>query len=201
MEEKKERAIEKAREYFHRHGYRGASLSALIAEIGISKPTFYNYFRNKQELFYTVMLETYNEFRYRYNQQARSAANGMEKLDLYVSTWAWFLDAYPIFRDLYKPGNDLVARWGQSRYSKEFFAEGVETVRSILEQGIEEGIFNHDMEPQSAAPLLYAVVMAALTADPALQRRPSEPDFHVDAARLVQLLGRGVLARENLPEA
>ncbi len=200
MEEKKERAIEKAREFFHRHGYRGASLSALIGEIGISKPTFYNYFRNKLELFYTVMLESYNEFHYRYDQQARTASNAMEKLDLFVCTFAWFLDAYPIFRDLYKPGNDLMARWAQSRYSREFYAEGVEIVRSILEQGMEEGIFDRGLDLQAAAPLLYSVVLSTLTADSSPHRRPSDPGFRVDASALVRLLGRGVLAREDVPE-
>ena len=106
MEEKKEKTVEKAREYFHTYGYRGASLSALIAEIGISKPTFYNYFKNKEELFFTVMRETYNEFHYQYNQQAKSAPNAMEKLDLFIMTYSWFLDSYPIFRDLFKPGNE-----------------------------------------------------------------------------------------------
>jgi AcrR family transcriptional regulator len=200
MEEKKERAIEKAREYFHLYGYRGSSLSALIADIGISKPTFYNYFKNKEQLFSTVMMESSREFHYRYNQQARTAANGMEKLDLFISTFAWFLDTYPVFRDLYRPGNDLMARWTASRYSKEFFAEGVEIVRSILEQGIEEGIFGKDLDPQQVAPLVYTVVLSPLTADPSQHRRPAEPDFRVEAAPLVRLLGAGVLARDDLPQ-
>jgi len=199
MEEKKERAIEKARDFFHRHGYRGASLSALIAELGISKPTFYNYFRNKQELFYTVMLETFNEFQYRYNQQARAAANGMQKLDLFITTLAWFLDTYPLFRDLYKPGNDLMARWEQSRYCREFYAESVEIVRSILEQGVEEGIFYPELDPPASAPLVYAVALSSLTADPRQHRAPNGPEYRIDASALVDLLGRGVLSREDIP--
>ena len=195
MEEKKEKTIEKAREYFHTHGYRGASLSALIAEIGISKPTFYNYFKNKEELFYTVMLETYNEFHYQYDQRAKSAPNAMEKLDIFITTFAWFLDSYPIFRDLFKPGNDLLARWAQSRYSKDFFAEGVEIVRSILEQGIEQGIFGSDIDVGECAQLLYYLVHSTLSNDPNLFRRQGQPEIKIDARTLVKVLGRGILAR------
>jgi AcrR family transcriptional regulator len=196
MEEKKEKTIEKAREYFHAYGYRGASLSALIAEIGISKPTFYNYFKNKEELFTTVMLETYNEFHYQYNQQVRSAANAMEKLDLFITTFAWFLDAFPIFRDLFKPDNDLLTRWSQSRYAKDFFAEGVEIVRSILDQGIEEGIFSQDMDPGQSALLLYHLTLTTLSTDPNLFGRDGQPAYRIEAAALVKVVGKGILTRE-----
>jgi AcrR family transcriptional regulator len=197
MEEKKEKTVEKAREYFHTYGYRGASLSALIAEIGISKPTFYNYFKNKEELFNTVMLETYNEFHYQYNQRVKSAPNAMEKLDIFITTFAWFLDTYPIFRDLFKPGNDLLARWAESRYSKDFFAEGVEVVRSILEQGIEQGIFGPEIDVDECAQLLYYLVHSTLSNDPNLFRRQGQPEIKVDARTLVRVLGRGILARDQ----
>ncbi len=195
MEEKKERTIEKAREYFHAYGYRGSSLSELIADIGISKPTFYNYFRNKEDLFATVMQETYNEFHYQYSQKERSAPNAMEKLDLFITTFAWFLDAYPIFRDLFRPGNDLLARWADQRPSRDFFAEGVETMRSILEQGMEEGIFEKDLDVPRCALLLYHLVVTTLSSDPNLFNAPGSPALVIDARLLVTLLGRGILAR------
>ena len=197
MEEKKEKTIEKAREYFHLYGYRGASLSALIADIGISKPTFYNYFKNKEELFNTVMLETYNEFHYQYNQQARSARNAMEKLDLFITTFAWFLDTYPIFRDLYRPGNDLLSRWAQSRYSRDFFSEGVEIMRSILEQGIEEGIFEKSVDVGASSLLLYYLVLTTLSSDPNLFAAPGSPGLAIDARSLVRIVGRGILVRDQ----
>jgi TetR/AcrR family fatty acid metabolism transcriptional regulator len=196
MEEKKEKAVEKAREYFHKYGYRGASLSSLIEEIGISKPTFYNYFKNKEELFYTVMLETYNEFHYQFNQKARSAANAMEKLDHFIMTFEWFLDTYPIFRDLFKPGNDLIMRWTDSRHSKDFFAEGVETVHSILEQGMEEGIFAGDIDAREIAFLLYYLMLYSLSTDPTVFQKPGQAALKISAKSLVRTLGHGILSRD-----
>ena len=197
MEEKKEKTIEKAREYFHLYGYRGASLSSLIADIGISKPTFYNYFKNKEELFTTVMLETYNEFHYQFNQNARAASNAMEKLDVFITTFAWFLDAYPIVRDLFRPGNDLLPRWAESRHSRQFFTEGVEIMRSILEQGLEEGILDAALDAPSCAMLLYHVMLTALCSDPNLFAAPGSPHLTVDARVLVRIVGLGILARDQ----
>ena len=196
MEERKEKTVEKAREYFHAYGYRGASLAALIAEVGISKPTFYNYFKNKQELFNAVMRETCSEFHYQYNQQARTASNAMEKLDLFITTFAWFQDAFPIFRDMFTPGNDLCARWAQSRSSKDFFAEGVQIVRSILDQGITEGIFSGEIDAPDCSLLLHTLVITTLSSDPGLCRGDGPPERRIDARALAKVIGRGVLRRD-----
>ncbi len=196
MEEKKERTIEKAREYFHKYWYRKASLSNLIAEIGISKPTFYNYFKNKAELFNTVMLATYNEFQYEFNLRARSATSAMEKLDIYIRTYAWFLEAFPLFQDLYKPGNDLMPRWLKSRYSKDIYAEGVESLRSILEQGREERIFNEDLNIDQTAPILYNTITLLLTQEVTVFQKKKDPEYLLDLDSLLKILGFGLLQTE-----
>ena len=195
MEEKKEKTIERAREYFHRYGYRKASLSELISEIGISKPTFYNYFKNKEELFNAVMLSTYNEFQYELSLRAKGAASAPEKFDIFIRTWLWFLDSYPLFRDLYRPGNDLLPRWVKSRHSQDIFAEGVETIRSILEEGQEEGLFDQELPLDQAALALYSAITLTLSNDPNEFRRRNRPAYVIEAEMLFRLLGRGLLAR------
>jgi len=196
MEERKEKALEVARGYFHKYGYRRASLSDLIEEIGISKPTFYNYFKNKEELFFAVMLEAYTEFHYQYTTQEKTATNAMERLQLFVSTFGWFLDTYPIYRDLFKPNNDLLPKWMQSRYSKDFFAEGVETVKSILEQGLDEGIFRADLDVPKTALLVYYVIVSVLSNDPGIFKKAGGPAYEVDVPTLITLIGQGLLSRE-----
>jgi AcrR family transcriptional regulator len=195
MEEKKERTLQAAREHFHTHGYRKASLSDLISEIGISKPTFYNYFKNKEELFYAVMLEAYTEFNYRYSTKVKNATNAMEKLEGYVSTFAWLMDAYPIYRDLYRPGNDLMPKWSQSRYCRDFFAEGVQTLESILEEGVSEGIFSGECDLEKCAFLIYYILFSVLSTDPALFNKPDGPTYSVDVPTLIRLVGNGILIR------
>lgn len=195
MEEKKERTIEKAREYFHRHWYSKASLSELIAEIGISKPTFYNYFKNKEELFNTVMLATYDEFQYEYNQRSKTAASAMERLDVFLRTYAWFLEAFPLYRDLYKPGNDLMPRWIKSRSAKDLFAEGVETVRAIVEQGQEEGSFDPEVDAAKAAFVVYNTITLLLSHDFSAYARGGRGGYEPDLQLVLRIVGLGLLRR------
>jgi len=196
MEEKKEKTIEKAREYFHRHWYRKASLSDLIAEIGISKPTFYNYFKNKEELFNSVMLATHDEFQYEFNQRSKAAASAMERLDIFLRTYAWFLDAFPLYRDLYQPGNDLMPRWIKSRSAKDLFAESVETLRAIVEQGQEEGSFDPQIDPAKAALILYNAIVLLLSHDFSVFARSGRGGYQLDLDLLLRIVGLGLLRRD-----
>jgi AcrR family transcriptional regulator len=196
MEEKKEKTIEKAREYFHKYWYRKASLSDLIAEIGISKPTFYNYFKNKEELFNTVMLATYNEFLYEFNRRSKTAANAMEKLDIFIRTYSWFLETYPLFKDLHTPGNDLMPRLMKSRSSQDLFSEGVETMRSIIEQGQEEAIFSESLDPEKSALVLFRTVTLLLSEDVNLFRKKNRPPYELDLDTLISMLRDGLLFRD-----
>jgi AcrR family transcriptional regulator len=192
MEEKKERTIEKAREYFHKFWYRKASLSELIAEIGISKPTFYNYFKNKEQLFASVMLATYNEFQYEFTQRSKSASSAVERLEIFISTYAWFLDQYPLFRDLYIPGNDLLPRWMKSRSSKDLFAEGVETVKGIIAQGQDEGIFDPELDAEAASLIVYNTIVTLLSQDLTTYERKNSPRYKIDIDTLLRILGMGL---------
>jgi|GEM_PF-2066608 len=192
MEEKKERTIEKAREYFHKYWYRKASLSDLIAEIGISKPTFYNYFKNKEQLFASVMLATYNEFQYEFTQRSKTASSAVERLEIFVRTYAWFLDKYPLFKDLYIPGNDLLPRWMKSRSSKDLFTEGVETVKGIILQGQEEGIFDPQLNSEAASLIVYNTIVSLLSQDLTTYQRKKSPPYLVDMDTLLRLLGTGL---------
>jgi len=196
MEEKKEKTIEKAREYFHKYWYRKASLSNLIAEIGISKPTFYNYFKNKEELFNTVMLATYNEFLYEFNRRSKTSTNAMEKLDIFIRTYSWFLETYPLFKDLHTPGNDLMPRWMKSRSSQDLFSEGVETMRSIIEQGQEEAIFSESLDPEKSALVLFRTITLLLSEDVNLFRKKNRPPYELDLDTLVSMLRDGLLFRD-----
>jgi AcrR family transcriptional regulator len=197
MEEKKERTIEKAREYFHKYWYRKASLSELIAEIGISKPTFYNYFKNKEQLFASVMLATYNEFQYEFTQRSKTASSAVERLEIFVRTYAWFLDRYPLFKDLYIPGNDLLPRWIKSRSSKDLFAEGVETIRGIILQGQEEGLFNSRLDGESAALIVYNTIVTLLSQDFTIYQRKKSPSYRVDIDTLLRILGTGLAGTDE----
>lgn len=51
-EERKEKILKTALEVFARDGYRDANLSVIAEQCGLSRPTLYQYFKDKDEIFY-----------------------------------------------------------------------------------------------------------------------------------------------------
>ncbi len=51
-EERKEKILKTALDVFAKEGYRDSNLSLIAEECGLSRPTIYQYFRDKDEIFY-----------------------------------------------------------------------------------------------------------------------------------------------------
>ncbi len=60
-EEKKQEIIEKARIVFTKRGYHNTSLSHISKKCGIGRTTIYQYFKNKDEIFYHTVGSTLEE--------------------------------------------------------------------------------------------------------------------------------------------
>jgi AcrR family transcriptional regulator len=57
-ERRREQILDGARRCFARHGYEGATVARLEAEIGLSRGAIFNYFPNKDALFIELAIET-----------------------------------------------------------------------------------------------------------------------------------------------
>ncbi|MDF2548746.1 MAG: TetR family transcriptional regulator [Anaerosolibacter sp.] len=61
-EEVRDAIIEKAADAFFQHGFEKASIRKIAKEAGTTIGNLYNYFENKEELFYIIMKPTYDRF-------------------------------------------------------------------------------------------------------------------------------------------
>jgi hypothetical protein len=143
-----------------------------------------------------VMLATYNEFQYEFTQRSKHASSAVERLEIFVRTYAWFLEHFPLYRDLYIPGNDLLPRWIKSRSSKDLFAEGVETVKGIILQGQEEGIFDTRLDSEAASLIVYNIVVSLLSQDLRTYQRKNSPPYQIQIDTLLHILGTGLTPPE-----
>lgn len=61
-EEIRQAIIEKALDEFYKNGFHKASLRKIVKDAGATIGNFYNYFKNKEELFYAITEPVYNKF-------------------------------------------------------------------------------------------------------------------------------------------
>lgn len=63
-EELRQAILKKALDEFYKNGFQKASLRKIVKDAGTTIGNFYNYFKNKEELFYAITEPVYNKFVY-----------------------------------------------------------------------------------------------------------------------------------------
>ena len=69
-EERKINILKKALEIFARDGYRDSNLSTIAQECGLSRPTLYQYFKDKKEIYYYAVKLVTGKMFMKYSQMA-----------------------------------------------------------------------------------------------------------------------------------
>jgi AcrR family transcriptional regulator len=156
--EKRQSLIEVAVEEFANNDYDNASISRVVARLGIAKGSIYQYFADKQDLF-LYLLELSNQKRMEYVQRETPS-------ELEMSFWAllrWQIGAstraalaYPLLTKLFYramrsnlPFHDEILQSMKTT--------GMERWQQLVRHGIEQGDIRNDTDPELAAVLLSAV--------------------------------------------
>ena len=81
-EERKVIILKKALEIFARDGYRDSNLSSIAEECGLSRPTLYQYFKDKKEIYYYAVKLVTGKMFTKYSQMAwdLSYGNSLDRL-------------------------------------------------------------------------------------------------------------------------
>jgi len=149
--EKKEQIIKAARELFFRFGYSKTSMDDIAHECGMAKPTLYYYFPNKEAIFDEIVWAEANEFMNQVVESLPSDATADIKLQQFLQSIYLKLEVYAseledipdVLCDHSPHGRPIVKKLS------ELFQE---KLRPVLEEGIQDGIFEiDDMEATLAA--------------------------------------------------
>jgi AcrR family transcriptional regulator len=152
---KREAVLRTAAHLFLEHGYQKSSMSMLAAQLKITKPALYYYFRNKEE----ILVECYrNGIAYIENLLKQTNANegtGLRKLFMYVETYTEALVSYDFGR--------CVSMLDESELSPATRRE-VRTMKrrldSTLRGYVEEGIADGSIRPCNPKLVSFAIAGA-----------------------------------------
>jgi AcrR family transcriptional regulator len=100
-EERREQLLETAARCFAEHGYRGTTTAMIAAEAGVSEPVIYRHFKNKHDLFISLIEKVGDEVFRNWQEATRDTPEPLEKLRtlLYsnpAATDTWTASVYRI---------------------------------------------------------------------------------------------------------
>ena len=147
-ERTKSRILEAATAEFAHHGLGGARVDRIAERAGANKRMLYYYFGSKDELFLTVLEDSYAHIRSAERELDLEHRDPREALRRLVEfTWKYYLE-HPEFMTLLATENLHQGRHvHRSRRVAKLHSPLVETLRDILRRGEREGLFRRGVDP------------------------------------------------------
>lgn len=163
---KRQQILEAAYEVFSKKGYHRATVDEIIAMADTGKGTVYNYFTNKEQLFYTLIRERSLPFETAMGQVAESGQPPLVKIELMVRSALRF---YRENADLWRVMMHEIRGFGSEGHShiapetKAKYREGFERIlgrmAQVLNEGMEKGVLREIDATKSAYALFSVIVM------------------------------------------
>lgn len=142
---RREAIIQAAIEVFSKKDFKTASISEIAQKAGVADGTIYQYFKNKEDLFFSIPTEKTKEFRSQLELHLAGISGAFNKLRKFVWYFLYFFKTNPEY------GRILML---EMRVSKSFvktktygfLKQSVSSVLDIIAEGQKEGVIRTDAD-------------------------------------------------------
>lgn len=163
-QERQNDIIQAARKIFSEKGFE-VSMDEIAREVGLGKSTLYLYFKNKESLYFAVVLRGTRIWADMVKEEVEKGSTGLEKFKLYLNANREFSNEYPdYFRLLYSPTSlkkqfdmDKMTSSEEFQEVKELFKEIMFIGIDSIQKGIDNGEIRPEVDPTEAAILLSVI--------------------------------------------
>ena len=154
--EKKSKIIAAAAQVFAQRGYSGTSVAEIAVQAGIGKGTIYEYFASKEDLFFAVF-EWYTNITttgltVHISALGGSATQRLEALnEAIMNLWDEIQDIYALTMEFWAASSASLMRQRFQEAFKYLYQNLREMVSSLIQDGIDLGEFNQDVDAKAVA--------------------------------------------------
>ncbi|MBL7203641.1 MAG: TetR/AcrR family transcriptional regulator [Desulfobacteraceae bacterium] len=159
IEKTQEKIIQAALELFVHKGYHGTSINNIMRKVGLTKAAYYAHFTSKGELFLLII----GEYKSRYtNELIRTGnecqGNALEKFHRIISFAARFaLENQHLCMFLNYVTTELKADVDFEPVLRSLYKDFHKFITALIKQGIRQGIFRKNLDPEIAAYIFMAL--------------------------------------------
>lgn len=164
---KRQLILDAARVIFSQKGYHRATVDDIIALADTGKGTVYNYFINKEQLFYTLIKETYVPFENGLDAICHSNCEPLDKIkEMIVLFLAFYLENAELWRVMMHEVRGFGYNDPQSMTKEQrdkyhaHFDHTIGAMSSVIREGKEKGVIKTDNEEQAAHWLFSMIVIS-----------------------------------------
>jgi AcrR family transcriptional regulator len=161
-EERRNYILDVAEELFFSRGYDDVSMNHIAQEVGLNKATLYLYFKNKESIYFAIVLRGTQIFSKLFKNRIETGENGIEKLEEAGRAYFEFYNEYPDYHDayLYVKSKRFENSTSENATKIEELTRNIMiTICDAIKQGIQDETIRKDVKPIEVA------VFVAVTAE------------------------------------
>ncbi|WP_414470170.1 TetR/AcrR family transcriptional regulator [Methanobacterium sp. ACI-7] len=153
-EQRREYIVETAEKLFLEKGYNNVSMNDISQEIGVNRATLYLYFKNKDSLYFTVLLRGLNLMMDFFQKSIREDQNGLERLVALCSAFFSYYNEHPeYYHELcYMRARSFDISQIESVDEQMIVAqELMDAISNSIKMGVSDGSMKKDLDPMKTA--------------------------------------------------
>ena len=159
---RRQQILQAAIEIFGRSSFDDASISEIARRAGVSEGTIYQYFKNKQDLFFSIPREKTKTFSAQLDQYLKGVTDAREKIRKFAWYYLYFFRTNPDY------ARSLMLEMRVSKnFARSSSYKGVRRFTNqalaILKEGQEQGVIRRDVDVYLARHLLLGVLEHVIT--------------------------------------
>jgi AcrR family transcriptional regulator len=146
--------IDAAEKLFFSKGYDNVSMNDIANEVGISRTALYLYFKNKEMIYFRIVIRAARIMIKMFKNSIKSQKNGLNKLGDAGRAYFEFYNDFPDYYEAYIYFDSQRFSKIDNKYITEINAFSNETIKVMLEsigEGIKDGSIRSDINPLEVA--------------------------------------------------
>jgi TetR/AcrR family transcriptional regulator len=154
-----------AKELFREKGYE-ATMDEIAERAELSKPTLYHYFRNKDDLYVSIVLDGFEAFKEKLKQIAEGGAGIEERARSFFTA---FVDFCMEDREHFRITQYVITEYARDSISDDLSArikadtsELLGYGAHVIQEGIDSGLIRRDVDPLALAIVSWRTAMGLL---------------------------------------
>lgn len=169
-EQRRKYILNIAEDLFFMKGYDDVSMNDIAREAGLNKSVIYRYFKNKESLYFAIVLRGTKIFNKMFKEKVKLKETGIEKLEEAGRAYFEFYKNYPDYHDAYLYSKSKRFELKEIEYFLEIDLLTKDIMKIIchaIQEGIDDGTIRKNLNPMEIA------VFIAVTAERIVRLSPN----------------------------
>ena len=159
---KRQAIIESAIEVFGKNHFRKASISEIARKAGVAEGTIYQYFKHKEDLFFSIPIEKTKEFCRDLDLHLEGITGALNKIRKFVWCYLYFFQANPEYSRTLMLEMRVNKSFSKAKAFKSF-KPFTNKILEIIEEGRKEGVVRQDVNVYLLRQLILGVLEHMVT--------------------------------------